>query len=139
FGGGGGPCAAMRAAPAESIAPATTDAITTPSNGLVIPPPASPGWRRGMKCVVKREAFVFEQLKVRFPVAVEDHGHLPRPHEHLRILDRHVVRNVIAIERREPLDHVQLVAVEVAGAIEPRIFVEIDVVDDERVAFPSAS
>ena len=53
-----------------------------------------------MKFVVKRVALVFQQLGVRLAVAVQDHAHPPRPGEHLWILDRHVIREVIAIERR---------------------------------------
>src|SRR4029434_6830493 len=70
FGGGGGPCAAMRAAPADSMAPATTDAITAATDRLVITPPISLGRHRSVKFVVECVAFVFEDLKVWFAMAV---------------------------------------------------------------------
>src|SRR5213075_1921715 len=37
----------------------------------------------------EREAFIFEQPEIFLCVPVEDHVHLPRPREHLRILDGH--------------------------------------------------
>ena len=55
------------------------------------------------------------------------------------ILDRGLVLDVIAVGRRVALDDVQRVAVEVAGAIEPGLIVEVDHVDDQRVAFPAAA
>src|SRR5689334_14005275 len=53
-----------------------------------------------------------------FP-AVERHAHLPGPREHLLVLDCSFVVQVIGARRRNSFDDVQLVAVEVAGAIEP--------------------
>ena len=88
---------------------ASIDAITAPRNRLVIRASSLTGRRRyGMELVVERVALVFEQLKVRFPVTVENHAHAPRPREHLRILDRHLIRDVIGVERREAFDQVQL-------------------------------
>ena len=43
----------------------------------------------------------------------------------LRVLDRDLVIEVIAIEQREALDEMHLLAVEVPRAIEPRVCVEI--------------
>src|SRR6185369_4972349 len=139
FGGGGGPCAAIRAAPADSMAPATTDAITAANNGLLMTPPASIGRHRGMKLVVEPEAFVFQNLKVWFAMAVEHHAHAPRSGEHLRVLDCHLIRDVVAIERGETFDQMQLLAVKVAGTVEPGFVVEVNVVDNERVALPPAT
>src|SRR5262245_12453974 len=127
----------MRAAPADSMAPATTDTITAANDGLLMTPPASIGRHRGMKLVVEGEAFVFEDLSVWFAVAIQHHAHAPRPREHARILDGHFICDVVAIEWREALDQVQLLAVKISGAVEPRLVVEVDDVDDERVAFPS--
>src|SRR5215813_2480406 len=139
FGGGGGPCAAMRVTPADSMAPATIDAMTAATDGLLMTPPASVGRHRGMKLVVKPEAFVFQDLKVWFAMAVQHHAHAPRSGEYLRVLDRHLIRDVVAIERGEALNQMQLLAVKVSGTVEPCFVVEVDVVDDERVAFPAAA
>ena len=64
-------------------------------------------------------ALVFEQLAVSFLTPVERHAHLPRPREHLRVLDRDFVEHVIGAGRRIAFDDVQRLAVEIPGAIEP--------------------
>src|ERR1041384_114842 len=134
FGGGGGACCA-------DTASASTKPITIPASSLVMyrPPRLLRLRNRRMKRVVESEAIVFEQLKIRLAMTVENHAHSPRPGKHLRVLDGHFVGDVIAIEGGEPLDQVQCIAVEVAGAIEPGILVEIDDVDHQRVAFPAAA
>ena len=83
--------------------------------------------------------FHSEQLRVLLFVAVQNHAHPPRPCEHRRVLDRHLIVDVIGVERREAFDQVQLIAVEVAGAIEPRLVAEIDVVHNQRIAFPAGA
>src|SRR4029453_1947737 len=92
-----------------------------------------------MKLVVKREAFVFEDLRIWFAMAVQHHADAPGTREHFRILDGHLIRDVVAIEWREALHQMQLLAVKVSGAVEPRLVVEVDDVDDERVAFPAGA
>ena len=76
---------------------------------------------------------------VRALLAMERHADLPGPGEDLRILDRHLVLNGIGIAHRVPLDEFQRVAVEVARRVEPRLFVVVGHLDDERVAFPAAA
>src|SRR5262245_63095662 len=109
----------MRATPTDSMAPATTDAMTAANNGLLMTPPASVGWHRGMKLVIKPEALVFQDLKVRFAMTVQHHAHAPRSREYLRVLNRHLIRDVVAIEWGETLDQMQLLAVKVSGTVEP--------------------
>src|SRR5271163_4019231 len=65
-----------------------------------------------------------EELDVRLGATIERHGDLPRPREHLGILDRHLVPDDVRRPLREALDEVQRIAVEVAGAIEPGAIVE---------------
>ena len=55
------------------------------------------------------------------------------------ILERRLVLDGVGIEKLPALDHVQLRAVEIAGAIEPGLVVEVRDVDDQRVAFPVAA
>ena len=69
---------------------------------------------------------------------VERHAHLPRPREHLRVLDRRLVLQRVGVERGVALDHLQRVAVVIAGAIEPGLFHVVGHVDDERLAVPAA-
>src|SRR5678816_2804269 len=66
-----------------------------------------------------RVALVFEQLDVGIDSSIQDRTDVPRPREDLRVFDRHVVAHVVRTNRRVPFDDVQLVAVVVAGAIEP--------------------
>src|SRR3954470_8677894 len=84
------------------------------------------------------DALEVEQLRVLLDAAVERHADLPRPRESLRILDRRFVGNDVRAGAREPLDDVQLIAVEIAGAIEPGLIVEALGIDDEALAFPLA-
>src|SRR5438093_1479542 len=58
--------------------------------------------------------------------------------ERLGIVHDHFVRDVPEVRAREALNEVQLIAVRVADRVEPRLVVEVDLVDDERVAFPMA-
>src|SRR5262252_8259295 len=107
---------------AESVATRNTTAAPTAKRALFMatPPRLFGHVERG----VERVTLVLEHLDVLFHAAVERHPHLPGPREHLRILDRDFVVDVIRIRHRVALDDVQLVAVEVAGAIEPGLVVE---------------
>src|ERR1041384_7705255 len=80
-----------------------------------------------------------EHAEVSVDESIERHAHLPRAGEHLRIVDRHFVLDVIAIDRRVALDDVKIGAVEIAGVIEPGALIELSHVNDERVAFPVAA
>src|SRR5262245_29062307 len=82
---------------------------------------------------------ILEQFRVRFLAAVQKHAHLPRTCEHVRILDGDFVFDVSGPCRREPFDHVQRLAVEIACPIEPRLIAEMHDIDDERVALPAAA
>src|SRR5262245_47854084 len=124
----------------------TNQAKTLIPTRLSVYPPYSPyAPRRSVgrhdRYVVEceRVALVVEQPEVRFGVPVEHEVDGPRPREYLRVLDRGRIADVIAIGERVALDDVQRVAVEVADAIEPRLFVEVVGVDDQRVAVPLAA
>src|SRR4030095_4144436 len=81
----------------------------------------------------KRKTLVLEQPEIFLLVPIEHHAHLPWPREHLRIFDRRFVVDVIGVGKRVPLDDVELVAVKIAGAIKPRLVIEIGHVDHQRV------
>src|SRR5207244_12802376 len=83
-------------------------------------------------------AFEVEELRVLLDAAIERHADLPRPRERVRILDRGFVRDDVGTRARQAFHDVQLIAVEVAGAIEPALIVEALRIDDERFAFPLA-
>src|SRR5262245_40018787 len=95
------------------------------------PPPSSRLARRGrmsgasFRVSFQREAFVFEQLSVLLFVPIKEHAHLPWSREHFRIFDRRFVPDVIGSGRRVTLDDVELLAVKIAGAIEPGHIVEM--------------
>src|SRR5262245_19396651 len=55
---------------------------------------------RGLLFFHEQEQFVIQQTHVWFLTAIEEHAHLPGPREHLRVLDRDLVAQVIgALER----------------------------------------
>src|SRR5687767_15993597 len=58
------------------------------------------------------------------------------PREHLRVLDRRLVAQRVAVDQRVTLHHLQRLAMEVAGHVEPRAVVVVGHLDDQRVAFP---
>src|SRR5262245_6013447 len=62
----------------------------------------------------------------------------PRLRERLRILDAYFPVDVAEIGPREALHEMELIAVRVADGVETRPAVEVDGVDDQRVAFPVA-
>src|SRR5687768_5847523 len=78
------------------------------------------------------------QPRVRIDVAIQRHPDLPRPAEGLRIFDGRFVPQVIGTLRRVTLDDFQLIAVMIAGAIEPALIVEAGHRDDQRIAVPGA-
>src|SRR5437764_1230339 len=99
--------------------------------------------------------FVFRNLDTAFPQALviflarvlhdlpigaqrERPRVVPLLGERLGIVHDHFVRDVPEVRARETLNEVQLIAVRVADRVEPRLVVEVDRVDDERVAFPMA-
>src|SRR5688572_17807659 len=69
------------------------------------------------------DALELEQLGIRLRVPVEMHRDRPRRGERLRVLDRRFVLHAIRVERRVALGDLELIAVIVAGAIEPRTLV----------------
>src|SRR5688572_7886678 len=87
----------------------------------------------------ERHALEFEELRVLFLPAVERRGDLPRPSEDLKVLDGGLVLNEIRSGGGVALDHVQGLAVKIAGPIEPRLVDEAGHVDHQRIAVPPAA
>src|SRR5207237_9570814 len=81
---------------------------------------------------------VFEQLIAGQPrqPCLELRG--PRLGVRARIIHGHFESEVAFIDARPALDDVQLLRVRIAPVVEPRLVVEADRVDDERVTLPSA-
>ncbi len=73
---------------------------------------------------------MLEKLRIRFLPTIEDHPHRPRSREHLRILHRHLIVDVVGTDERVAFDQVQGLAVEIPGPVEPRLIVEMHDVDD---------
>src|SRR5437868_5780870 len=89
--------------------------------------------------IVEAVAFIVQELNILLLVTIENHAHIPRPREHLWIFDRYGVVNVIRIDERIAFREVERFAVEISGPVEPCLVVEMDHVDDERVALPAAA
>src|SRR3989442_2721498 len=87
----------------------------------------------------KRKALVLEDLRILFLMTIEEHAHLPGFREHLRVFDGGFAVDLFWADRRVTLDHVQGVAVEVPGPVEPGFVVELEHVDDQRIPLPAAT
>src|SRR5438094_80901 len=74
--------------------------------------------------VSEAEALVLENLEILLETAIQRHADLPRPGEHLWILDDGFVLQMVRAERRVPFDDVQLLAMEVPRFVKPRLVVE---------------
>src|SRR5262249_5554129 len=79
----------------------------------------------------ERHAIELHQLHVLLDAAIKREPNLPRPREHLRIVDRRFVLQMVRRNRREPLGDLQHVAVVIADAIQPGVGVEVRRLDDE--------
>src|SRR5262245_3807432 len=84
------------------------------------------------------DAAILHELRVRLQAAIQRHGDSPRAGKGLRILDRHLIVDGVWADRREALDQVQRVAMEIPGPVEPVLAVEVRHIDDQRVPFPVA-
>ena len=69
---------------------------------------------------------------------VERHADLPGPRKGSWVVDGGLVLERVGAAERVALDHVQRVAVKIAGAVEPGLIVEADHIHHQRVAFPVA-
>jgi len=104
---------------------------------------AHPGWlalvqRRIQQVLRKFDAVEIHELRICVHAAIERELHLPRPREHLRIFYRRFIHEMVRTYRRVPFNHVQSVAMEIPGAVEPGIFVEPGDIDNQRVSLPVA-
>src|SRR6185295_2332222 len=75
------------------------------------------------KLIGKRHAFVLEDLGVFIDYTVERHLDGPGPRVCERIVERGFVPDVVRSEKSEALGNFQLIAVMIAGAIEPGVAV----------------
>src|SRR6476659_519926 len=82
------------------------------------------------------DALVFEDRRVLFEAAIQRHADLPGSGKDFRVFDRRLVHQVRAVDGRVTFDHVKRLAVEISGAVEPRLIVEAGDVDDQRVTLP---
>src|SRR5262249_41923285 len=65
-----------------------------------------------------------------------DKTHFPGRQKNLRVLDRGLMKERIRTRPRVTLNHVQLIAAEVSGSVEPDTIIEAGHVDDQSLAFP---
>src|SRR5215469_1543585 len=81
----------------------------------------------------KLHAFEFQELSVLLQPPIERHADLPRPRKHLRVLDGGLIVEGIGGQGCVALDHVQGVAVKIAGSVKPGPVVQAGYVDHERI------
>src|SRR5262245_24071231 len=114
----------------------TTAALANDRNRRLIAPSLAPlRWLAEFpvqQLLGERHALELEELNLLFHPSIEREADLPRPREHLRILDGGFVHQVIRADGRVALDDVERVAVKIPGAIEPRLAAQAGHVDDER-------
>src|SRR3989442_6528928 len=94
-------------------------------------------------------AFELQELHIFLETSIERHADLPGSRKDLRILDQSFVREVIRAERGESFDHMQGLAVEIPGPVEPVLARwplgreengcrESRHIDNQRIALPFA-
>ncbi len=69
---------------------------------------------------------------------VQRHAHFPGPRKYFRIFDRGLILEDIRADGGVALDHVQRLAMEIAGTIKPGLIVKARHIDHQRVALPMA-
>src|SRR5712692_1819862 len=84
-------------------------------------------------------ALEFQGLSVLFHAAIEGEAHLPGASKHLRVLDRGFVREVVRTHGSVAFNHMQRVAMEVPGPVEPGLLAESCHVNNQRIPFPAAA
>src|SRR5438046_2635709 len=82
------------------------------------------------------DALEFQCLTVRFDAPVQGHADFPWTCKHLGILDCGLIHQMVRRNRRVTLYDMQLVTVEISGAVEPGFIVESRHVNNQGVAFP---
>src|SRR5688572_17667238 len=83
------------------------------------------------------DALELEDLNILVLPPVERHSNRPRASEDFRVLDGGPIVDTIGANECESLHDVERLAVEIAGAIKPRLTVEARHVDDEGVTLPA--
>src|SRR5437867_6297077 len=83
-------------------------------------------------------ALEFQGLDVRLHTSIQRHSDLPRTRKHLRILDRGLVHQMVWRQGRVTFYHMQGIAMEVSGAVEPGFIVLSGYVNHQRVTVPTS-
>src|SRR6266705_6526865 len=83
-------------------------------------------------------ALEFQGLDVRLHTSIQRHADFPRTRKHLRILNRGLVHQMVWRQRRVTLHHMQSVAMEISGPVEPGLIVLSGYVNDQRVTVPTS-
>ena len=82
------------------------------------------------------QAFVLDDPRSRLLDAIENGPERPRPRVDDRVFDPRLVLDRVGSSHPVALDDVDLGAVEVAGAVQPRLIGQRDDVGDQRVSVP---
>src|SRR6266481_9726683 len=77
-------------------------------------------------------ALEFQESSIFFETTIDRHAHLPRSRKHFRVLDGGFIVKGVMAEWGVAFDHVQLIAMEVSGSVEPGLVVEAGYVHDQR-------
>src|SRR5437899_12904930 len=83
-------------------------------------------------------ALEFQGLNVRLHTSIQRHADLPGSREHLRVLDRGLVHQMVWRQGRVTLHDMQRVAMEISGLVETGFIVYSGDVNYQRVSVPSS-
>src|SRR5262249_3453684 len=83
-------------------------------------------------------ALEIQELRIFFLAPVERHADLPRAGEDDRVFNGRLKGHDIGAGARIALYHVQLVAMEISGAVKPCLIVQIGHVDYQSVTLPAS-
>src|SRR6185503_20055715 len=87
----------------------------------------------------QQSGVVLQQPDISLLATVEWHAHLPWSGEYCRVINGHLVVDVIGTGKSETFDQVQRVAVEIPGAIEPCLICKVHNIDNEGIARPMSA
>src|SRR6202171_6402898 len=86
----------------------------------------------------ERHTLELHELRVLVHAAIQRETHFPGPRKYFRIFDCRFVAEHLGAGRRVTLHHMQGVAMEIPGAVKPRLIVEAGHVDYQGIALPAA-